>query len=47
MKNEYPEPMKEGEKNIEELFENLKPNMPLPEEMKDGILALFTYILSM
>lgn len=47
MKYEYPEPLTEGEKNIEELFEALKPNMPLPEEMKDGILALFTYILTM
>ena len=36
----------EGEKDIERLFEMLKEEMPLPEELKDAVLIAFTVILS-
>lgn len=37
----------EGEKDINKLFEMLKEEMPVPDELKDVILIAFTYILSM
>lgn len=37
----------EGEKDINQLFEMLKEQMPVPDELKDVILTVFTYILSM
>lgn len=37
-----------GEKDIDKLFEMLKQNIPIPDEhVKEGILAVFTYLLSM
>lgn len=37
-----------GEKDIEKLFEMLKANMPIPDEhVKDAVLTMFTYLLSM
>ncbi len=37
----------EGEKDINKLFEMLKEEMPVPDDLKDVILMVFTYILSM
>ena len=37
-----------GEKDIERLFEMLKANMPIPDEhVKEAVLVMFTYLLSM
>lgn len=36
-----------GEKDISAMIEELKAGMPFPEEMKDGIINLFVYLLVM
>lgn len=37
-----------GEKDIQKLFEMLKANMPIPDEhVKEAVLVVFTYLLSM
>ena len=43
----YVHPLETGEKDIEKLFEMLKKQMPVPEEIKDVILAAYTYVLSL
>ena len=37
----------ENEKDINALFEMLKEKMPVPDEAKDALLFVFTYLLSM
>jgi len=36
-----------GEKDINKLFEILKEKMPIPDPMKEPVLKMFTYILTM
>ena len=43
----YEKPLETGEKDIEKLFAMLKEQIPVPEEMKDTVLAVFTYVLSL
>ena len=35
------------EPDMEMVFDMLKEKMPIPEEMKDAVLNVFTYVLSM